>query len=127
MATLVETFNTVLPSVVAFASRVHRTTTPGEQPILPEILATGFVVDERGVVVTNRHVVDAFLSLPPNPKTGESAVVALLTPGVQEAPGGHTMPILMARIKGGVILTSFVSDSPYYGEPVPDLAFVQLV
>jgi S1-C subfamily serine protease len=124
---LSKTFELVLPSLVAFITRVKKIR-PGEKAILPEILGTGFVVDQRGLVVTNRHVVEEFHRQPPHPKTGASPVVAWMTPeGVKEAPGGHTMPIVLAHIVGGAAVTEFSSSpGPYYGEPVPDLAFVQL-
>jgi|SRR5579863_4198555 len=126
MSTLPETFEAVLPCLVAFATR-RKETLPGQEPILPEILATGFVVDERGVVVTNRHVVEAIIGQPPHPKTRCSPVIGVITPGVREATGGHTMPILAVTLKAGAAVTEFSTGAgPYYGAPVPDLAFVQL-
>jgi hypothetical protein len=123
MMTLGETFERVMPSLVAFMIRVKRIK-PGEKPILPTILGTGFVVDERGLVVTNRHVVEEFQKLPPHPKTGASPVVGWMAPeGVKEAPGGHTMPIILADLVGGATVNQLsFSSGQYYGDPLPDLS-----
>jgi S1-C subfamily serine protease len=99
---------------------------PGREPILPSILGTGFVIDERGIIATNRHVVEAVLGLPRDPRSGKLAATALLTTGVTEESGGHSMPMLCVGIKCGAIVSSFDSKTPYYGEPLPDIAFVQL-
>lgn len=66
---LIETFEIVHLSIVGFASTI-KVEEPGKDPILPSILGTGFVVDSRGVVATNRHVVEAILELPIDPRDG---------------------------------------------------------
>jgi S1-C subfamily serine protease len=125
VASLAETFEAVHCSVVGFASTV-KIEQPGREPILPSILGTGFVIDERGIIATNRHVVEAVLGLPLDPRSGKLAATALVTTGVKEETGGYSMPMLCIGIKGMAALTSFNSNAPYYGEPLPDMAFVQL-
>jgi S1-C subfamily serine protease len=122
---LPETFETVRWSVVAFASKVVANAF-GQKPIFPPIIGTGFVVDPRGLVATNRHVVEALLRLPQNPKTGAPSGMAIVWTQVQREPGGQALPILFVDVKEGGFLGSFSSATPFYGEPVPDIAFVQL-
>ncbi|MGD0227909.1 MAG: serine protease [Terriglobia bacterium] len=122
---LIETFEIVHLSIVGFASTI-KIEQPGKDPILPSILGTGFVVDSRGIVATNRHVVEAILELPIDPRDGKHAARAIMTSGVREESGGHSMPMLFVDIKGGAVVSNFVSSTPYFGEPLPDVAFVQL-
>jgi hypothetical protein len=60
---LTEVIRKVTPAVVAFGSRVVPTessATPG----FPAIIGTGFIVDERGLVITNEHVIEAIGKIP---------------------------------------------------------------
>jgi S1-C subfamily serine protease len=125
VGTLADTFDIVRPSIIAFASR-HVPTKIGERPIFPDIIGTGFVVDSRGIVVTNRHVAEALQQLPPHPKTGATSAMAIISPGPETTAGGVAFPVLFAEIKAYSHITSFSSNGPYYGEAIPDLAFVQL-
>src|SRR5271157_5366457 len=72
-------YESVRPAVIAFASRVVQK----DNPQFPFIVGTGFVVDERGIVATNRHVVEALMQLPPYPPTGESSAFAMVSMGVE--------------------------------------------
>lgn len=123
--TLADTFDMIRPSVVAFASKMVNTPAGG-RPLFPEIIGTGFVVDSDGIVVTNRHVVDALQHLPPHPLTGARAEVAIVW-GQPEAVGdGVALPLLFVDIKAYSAITSFSTTGPFYGEDLPDLGFVQL-
>ena len=61
--TLTEVIRKITPAVVAFGSRVVHSET-SVAPGFPRIVGTGFVVDERGIVVTNQHVIDALADIP---------------------------------------------------------------
>ncbi|MHB0970967.1 MAG: S1 family peptidase [Thermoanaerobaculia bacterium] len=112
-------------SIVAFASKVA---VSKQAPAFPTIIGTGFVVDSRGLVVTNRHVVRALEKLPNHPTTGASAAFALAFSEVKEEPHGVAMDVVFVEIARWDKLTSFSGkkDLDYFGEPLPDLAFVQL-
>ena len=118
-------FTTTRPSVVALGSKLTRAH-PDTAPVLPEILGTGFVVDSRGLIVTNRHVAQALLELPRHPKTGESAAMALLFDDVQQREGQEVLGLSMLEIKHYMLLTEFTWTAEYYGDPLPDIALLQL-
>jgi len=122
---LADTFDAVRPSVIAFASRIAPTR-QGEAPILPEIIGTGFLIDSRGIAVTNKHVVEALQNLLPHPRTGTTSAMAILTPGGERTGDGVAFPVLFVDIKAYSAISSFTSNAPYYGEALPDIAFVQL-
>ena len=122
---LFETFEKVRPSIIAFASK-FAVTTDGSEPLFPPLIGTGFVVDHRGIAMTNRHVAEALKQLPNDPETGEPGAFAIVFTEISEENGGRGMGAAMVEINRYDILTEFTSNEDYYGERVPDLAFVQL-
>jgi S1-C subfamily serine protease len=116
------TFETVRPSIVAFASRF----VPRERPDFPEIIGTGFVVDSRGVAVTNRHVIDALRALPRHPRTNDPSAFCILPTSIQKSGDQRYMGTLFVGIRGYNALESFMPAGPYYGEALPDFGFIQL-
>jgi len=122
---LAETFELIRPSIVALGSRVS-VIERHEVPIFPTILGTGFVVDERGIVVTNRHVATALQQLPPRPDNGQSPAFAMVFGGVERSGGSHSLGVALVDIKGYALPDTFSPGGEFYGEPMPDLAFLQL-
>jgi hypothetical protein len=119
---LENTFEAVRSSVVAFASKVVRR----ERPQFPEIIGTGFVVDSRGVVATNRHVIDALQALPRHPNRNEPSAFCILPTSIQRSGDQRHMGTLFVGIRGYNVLESFVPAGPYYGQGLPDFGFIQL-
>lgn len=119
---LFETFEIIRPSIVALGSPHDLV---GGYPF-PTIIGTGFVVDERGIILTNRHVADALQSLPRHSGTGEDTAVAFVFSEVRAENGEHILGVNRVRIKGYNVITRFSTAGPFYGEAAPDLAFLQL-
>jgi S1-C subfamily serine protease len=124
--TLPDTFVAVRPATVAFISRAVRTQLGAPPPVFPDIIGTGFFVDPRGIIATNRHVVAALEQLPKHPSTGRvaAAVAVFLEPRNED--DGTVMGGLFLEIESYWVLGSFQTASRWYGEAVPDLAFVQV-
>jgi S1-C subfamily serine protease len=123
--TLPETFESIRPSIVAFISRM----VPGKagsKPLFPPVFGTGFFIDSRGIVLTNRHVVDIFKQIPHNPTTKRSAAAAIVFLAAQTEGGYDAMGTVFADVRGWWVAEGFWSKSEWYGEDDPDLAFVQL-
>ena len=113
-----------MPSTVAFISKF----VPGKQgqvPLMPSIIGTGFLVSELGIAVTNRHVAEVLQQLPSHPETGEDGYGAVMFDMGKEADDQPYMCWMMPPIESVGILNSFTSDSEWYGEARPDVAFVQ--
>lgn len=122
---LTDVFGLVRRSIVAFASKVSVSRSK-TAPAFPTIIGTGFVIDERGIVATNRHVVEVLEGLPAHPKTGESAAMALAFSEIQADGDGHSVKVAFTSIRRWDKLTSLKAEEPFYGEAIPDVAFAQL-
>lgn len=122
---LVDTYASVRPSVVAFGSR-FLVTRANSAPVFPTIIGTGFVVDERGLVVTNRHVIEALLRLTPHPETGASSAFAMVSSQLQTIADAVGLPLAFIDIRSYWPLTDFWCSDQYFGETVPDIGFVQI-
>jgi len=113
---LTQLFSRIRPSIVAFGSRLVRSMSD-VPPIFPPLIGTGFVVDERGIVCTNRHVADELQRLPP------TCPMAVVFPEVDPKYG---QPLLFRQVLSYNVLQQFSSSGTFYGELVPDIAFLQI-
>jgi S1-C subfamily serine protease len=123
--TLSETYKKVQNGIVALGSRLVPTAV-GQRPLFPTIIGTGFVVDERGLIATNKHVVDALMRLPAHPVTGQPSAFAIVWLPVQSEAGEHTLGTLLVDVKGFFLPECFTATGAFFGQDMPDLAFVQL-
>jgi hypothetical protein len=119
---LEESFDAISPCVIGFISKLERSRV-GERPIFPTIIATGFFVDPSGIVVTNRHVIEAFDKIQWHPTTGEFPIAAFV---FLQSDAGKSMQFLLLEIKKWFGLQSFGSTGDWYGQTVPDIGFVHL-
>jgi len=126
---LPETFEAVRPSIVVFISRVSIIAPGGTPPFFPTIFGTGFLVDRCGIAVTNRHVIDEMAKLnqnPQNPETGDGPIGALVFTEITHTRSEHKLGMLNVDVLGWNALETFSVSSPWFGEDLPDLGFVQL-
>lgn len=76
--------------------------------------------------MTNRHVAEVLQNLQPHPQTGKSPAFALLSSNIEASEGMHGVRLFFTEIKGYNMLNTFTLEGNYYGQPMPDLAFLQL-
>jgi S1-C subfamily serine protease len=120
--TLSDLFYNASPCVVGFITKLKALPT-GVPPLFPDIFGTGFLVDQCGTVLTNRHVVEVFDQLPRHPQKRESPVAAIM---FFVSPDRRACQMLMVEIKGTATLGTFTSSAEWFGQAVPDIGFVQL-
>jgi S1-C subfamily serine protease len=124
---LCETFEAIGPCIVGLGTRHDTTQSPSEAPPpFPKLWGTGFVVDPRGIVITNKHVAEPLQELPASPVTKKPYAFAMICKQTVLADGGPVLGIFFVDIKRYWIPSEFSSKGPYYGEALPDLAFIQL-
>jgi S1-C subfamily serine protease len=121
---LIELFDATQPCIVGFLSRLTKGTP--QAPPFPPIFGTGYLVNNKGLVVTNRHVVEFFDHIPHHPGTGESALGAVMwLPGEPE-PECHAWQMHIIDVNVSNTLGEFTSTDEWFGNTVPDIGFVQL-
>lgn len=123
---LTETFQIIAPSIVAFV-RTLVFSPDGKVPLSPVIFATGFIVDPVGIVVTNRHVIEAFSKVPEHPKTGKPAIAVMLFHYGQTDEGKAMVRWVPIAVKYYGAIDSFDATGRWFGQRVPDVGFVQLM
>ena len=114
------------PGVVALISRAAHSQIGAPKPTFPDIIGTGFFVDKRGIIATNRHVVESLEQLPKHPSTGRVTAAAIVFLEPRRRDGGTVVGCLFIDVENYWVLGNFQAASRWYGEIDPDLAFVQL-
>jgi hypothetical protein len=123
MPELADVFTAVSPSIVAVISTAAVVPPGTAPPLFPSIVGTGFFVDDEGTILTNRHVVNALMSLPRHPQTGNIMAAVLAFGAPEQRSTGIAMPIATIEIAGYVPLEGFESGI-WYGEEIPDLGLL---
>ncbi len=121
---LPETFSRVRPSIIAFASAWAVVADGEKPPLLPNIIGTGFIVDERGIAVTNRHVIEALEKLPKVP--GRVTTFAMIFTEIKVEGNTRTIQAACVRLRRRFMATEIEINTPFYGEITTDLGIVQL-
>jgi hypothetical protein len=67
-----------------------------------------------------------FQQLPSRPDNGQSPAFAMVSGRVERADGESVLGMALVDIKGHALPNRFSPSGEYYGEPMPDLAFLQL-
>jgi Trypsin-like peptidase domain len=116
---LAETYAQIAPGIVAFGSRLGPTPVPGHVAF-PRLFGTGFVIDSRGIVLTNRHIADALMALP------KGCAMCAIFPAQEHIHGETHQPVLFRGVRTYSLLESFEAEGPFYGQVLPDMAFVQI-
>lgn len=123
--TLPDIYDEIRPSIVAFVSTGLK---DADDPAArqPSLLGTGFVADGRGILATNRHVIEALESLPRNPSTGRRVGLAVLQQdGVDQTHG--FVRLLPTEIRSVATIKAFIPGDHWFGaSDGPDIGFVQI-
>src|SRR5580658_5200288 len=118
---LTKLYSDIGPSVLGFINRLSvGSSTP---PHFPVIFGTGFLVHSSGLAATNRHVIEVFAQLRPDPRSGQSSLAAVL---FFPEDKGSAWQMLLVDVVAWNALTEFSSSDKWYGETLPDIGFVQL-
>jgi len=112
-------YPTLKSSIVAIASRVSR------NPEFPDIIGTGFIARQDGIILTNDHVIKAIKKLPrlKNATPNQWPVVVLYFNWVPD----KGIMIIPFDVKGvGVLKREKPIEGYNYGPDIPDLGFIHV-
>lgn len=90
-------------------------------PAFPPIIGTGFVVNSRGLIVTNDHVIKAIKSLPIPPGIKQDHIPAEMYMFRYSEAGAMTLTL---KCEGLFEITQYDPGENYLGPPIPDIGFV---
>ncbi len=115
-------FSTIYPtlkkSIVAICSRVCT------NPYFPDIIGTGTIIHQDGIILTCDHILKAIKKLPRRkggPKEEKPALVYLFH--LLPEQGMLTVPM---EIVGYGAVGSYEPGESYYGEKIPDVGFIEV-
>jgi hypothetical protein len=117
---LIRLFSESSPSVLGF---INKLSVGSVAPHFPRVFGTGFFVDSSGLAATNRHVIEIFDQLRPDPRSGRSSLAAIL---FFPEDDGSAWQMLVVDVLAWNALSQFSSSETWYGSAVPDIGFVQL-
>lgn len=114
-----EIYKEIKPAIVAIASKISSNFE------MPDIIGTGFIVREDGIIFTNNHVIRAMEKLPRTksmPDSEYSATVLLFKFFPDKG-----MAIVPLEIEGiGVLKRDVPFEGHNYGPDLPDLGFIKV-
>lgn len=111
MSKLVESYLKIKPAIVAIASK----------SLVPEIIGTGFIIREDGLILTSKYVVDAISHMPKSDDEGETNIPAMVM--LFHIIAGKGMLVIQKHIKAISVATEFAETSSYERD-LPDIGIV---
>ncbi len=93
---------------------------------MPRILGTGFVIDSRGAIATNRHVVEAVEKELEQPHFDEWRPEVILFVPLKRSNQPTILNWVYASIESVRSVTSFHYEGTWFGSPVPDIGFLKI-
>lgn len=111
------TYKKLKPGIVAIVSRIS------QQPDFPDIIGTGFIAHEDGIIITNNHVIEAIKQLPKRKKApdDEWPIRAMY---LHDMPGKGIGKIFFDVEAIATLGREKPIEGHHYGPNIPDIGFI---
>ncbi|MEK7552016.1 MAG: serine protease [Patescibacteria group bacterium] len=111
-----EIYKKIKPAVVAIVSKYSKS------PDFPDIIGTGFIVDESGIILTNNHVINAINLLPRRKNDPTSIPIQVILFHNVPDLGMLTIHVDVEAVSNTIREKEI--DGVHYGEDIPDIGAI---
>ena len=122
-----EICDSISSKIVAICPMYNKIKKGGKPPIVPPIIGTGFIIDEDGLVVTCKHVVESVLKLPKPENKNNNEIPIRVFRFVRVISNGKILiQSNVFKVLNIIDISNFSHKEENYPKEKPDICFLHI-